>query len=147
MATTTRLYTVEELERNPPEGLLELLDWVLVDGGFVLFPGRQTMRAPAVAFVRADRMPTKAERDRFPRLAPDRAVEVLDPDDRPGEALAKVGMDLEAGVRLVWLVDPRARAVTVVTAGAAPLTLDAEAELTGGDVLPGFAVPVAAIFA
>src|SRR5688572_7190612 len=52
------------------------------DGGFVLFPDRETVRVPDVAFVRAERMPHGEARRHFPRLAPDLVVEVLSPTDR-----------------------------------------------------------------
>ncbi|MBK9411664.1 MAG: Uma2 family endonuclease [Gemmatimonadetes bacterium] len=44
----------------------------------------------------------------FPELAPDLVVEVLSPDDRPGEVLAKVADWLNAGCRLVWVDRPHA---------------------------------------
>jgi Uma2 family endonuclease len=116
------------------------------DGGFVIFPDRQTVLAPDVAFVSADRVPQGEERDHFPRLAPDLAVEVLSPSDRMSEVLAKVAMYLEAEVGLVWLVDPRRQTVTVFRPDATPEKLDATMTIDGGDVLPGFSTPVAAMF-
>lgn len=180
---TTKLWTVEELERNgAPEGRWELIDGELVemspsgertssaavtiivrldpfvrshglgrvygpDGGFVLFPGRRLVRVPDVAFVRTDRLPAEADRDRFSRLAPDLAVEVISPTDRMPDVLAKIAMYLEAGVRLVWLVDPRARTVAVHAPGQEVRFLDVGDDLDGGDVLPGFRVAVADLFA
>ena len=114
--------------------------------GFVLFPDRQTVLAPDVAFVAADRMTPEEDRDRFARLAPDLAVEILSPTDRMGETVEKVGLYLQAGVRLVWLVDPDKKSVTVFRPDAPPETLDATMTIDGGDVLPGFSVPVAKMF-
>lgn len=116
------------------------------EGGFVLFPDRQTVRAPDVSFVAAERAPQGEARDHFPRLAPDLAVEILSPTDRMTEALAKVAMYLEAGVRLVWLVDPLEQTVTVFRTGATPEKLDVTMTVDGGDVLPGFSAPVAEMF-
>ena len=73
--------------------------------GFTLTRGPDTVRAPDVAFLQRDRVPTP-EPGGFLPLAPDLAVEILSPDDRPGETLAKVGYWLEAGTRLIWVVDP-----------------------------------------
>ena len=115
--------------------------------GFVLFPDRQTVRAPDIAFVAAARAPQGEARRHFPRLAPDLAVEVLSPSDRMSEALAKIAMYLEAGVRLVWLVDPLEQTVTVFHPDAPPVTLDASMTIDGGEVLPGFSALVAAMFA
>lgn len=116
------------------------------DGGFVIFPDRQTVRAPDVSFVSAERAPQGDARDHFPRLAPDFAVEILSPSDRMADALAKIAMYLEAGVRLVLLVDPLQQTVTVFRSDSAPETLDATMTIDGGDVLPGFTTPVAAMF-
>ena len=58
------------------------------DGGFVLFPDRQMVRVPDVAFVRAERLPATVDQDGFLRLAPDLAVEVLSPSDRRAEVEA-----------------------------------------------------------
>lgn len=117
------------------------------EGGFVLFPDQQTVRAPDVAFVAANRAPRGDARKHFPRLAPDLAVEVLSPSDSLSEAREMVTMYLEAGVRLVWLVDPMEQTITEYRSGAAPQPLDATMTIDGGDVLPGFSASVAAMFA
>jgi Uma2 family endonuclease len=127
-----------------PRGLGRLYG---ADGGFVLFPERPTVRVPDVAFVLAERAPQGKARKSFPRLAPDLVVEVLSPSDRTSEVVAKLEMDQEAGVRLSWLVDPDALTVTVIAAGQATNVLHVGDILDGGDVLPGFSVPVAEIFA
>jgi Uma2 family endonuclease len=53
-----------------------------------------------------------------------------------------------AGVSLVWMVDPKQRTVTVFTPTNAEggVTLSEADELDGGDVLPGFRLPVATVF-
>lgn len=117
------------------------------EGGFVLFSDRETVLAPDVAFVRAERMPRGEARKHFARLAPDLAVEVLSPSDRASEVLVKVQMYQESGVRLVWIVDPDLETVTVIAQGNPTIVLGSGDDLTGGDVLPGFSVSVAEIFA
>src|SRR5918993_5558175 len=117
------------------------------DGGFVLFPDRPTVRVPDAAFVRADRAPQGEARKSFPRLAPDLVVEVLSPSDRASEVVAKLEMYQEAGVPLIWLVDPDAVTVTVIAVGMSTRVLRSGDTLDGGDVLPGFTVPVVEIFA
>src|SRR5262249_49692616 len=104
-----------------------------------------TVRSPDAAFVRRDRLPGFT--DRFVPLAPDLAVEVLSPSDRIADAMGKITMYLQAGVRLVWLVDPSARTVTIFRPDAALKLVGAGETLDGGDVLPGFSVPVAELFA
>src|SRR3989442_13263679 len=76
--------------------------------GFKLASNPDTVRAPDVAFIARDRLPSRDTRG-YPALAPDLVVEVLSPDDRAGEVLAKVGDWLSAGGRLVWVVDPERR--------------------------------------
>lgn len=116
------------------------------EGGFVLFPDRETVLTPDVAFVTAERAPQGTARKHFPRPAPDLAVEVLSPSDRMADALRKVALYLEAGVRLVWLVDPDEQTVIVFRPDTTPQKLDATMTIDGGDVLPRFSVPVAEMF-
>lgn len=79
-------------------------------------------------------------------LVPDLVVEVISPSERPGQITTKLFTYLDAGVRIVWLVDPEAQTVTVHAAGESPRTLTTDDEINGGDVLPGFSVPIAAFF-
>jgi Uma2 family endonuclease len=116
------------------------------DGGFVLFPDRETVRVPDVAFVRTERMPQGEARRHFPRLAPDLVVEVLSPTDRASDVLAKVAMYQEAGVPLIWLVDPEVQTVTVLATNLPPVTLHPGDTLDGGNVLPDLQIAIADIF-
>lgn len=79
------------------------------------------------------------------RGAPDLAVEIMSPDDRPDRVAAKVAFYLLYGVRLVWLIDPDARAVTVLKPDGRSTRLTEADQLDGGDVLPGFSTPMYAI--
>jgi Uma2 family endonuclease len=105
--------------------------------GFKLASDPDTVRAPDVAFVRAERVPRPLPNG-YPALAPDLAVEVLSPDDRPGEVLAKVGDWLNGGARLVWVVDPVARRARVYRQDGSEVQLGQDGVLDGEDVLPGF---------
>ena len=116
------------------------------DGGYVLFPDRATIRVPVVAFIRHDRLPPQGERSRFPRLAPDLAIEVLSPSDSTSEVIAKIEMYQEAGIPLIWVVDPQKTTITIIAAGHPTVVLKPGDILEGGDVLPGFSIPVAEIF-
>lgn len=77
--------------------------------------------------------------------APDLAVEILSPSDGMTRVRRKLRFYLENGVRLVWLIDPEDRTVTVMTSTSASTTLFEDDELDAGDVLPGFHVPVGEI--
>ncbi len=113
--------------------------------GFQICRDPDTVRAPDVAFVKTGR-PAAPARGFYPG-APDLAVEVLSPDDRPGYVREKVVEWLEAGARAVWVVDPDDRTATVHEPGRKAKRLGEGGILRGGDVLPGFELPVRAIFA
>lgn len=70
--------------------------------------------------------------------APDLAVEILSPDDRMTEVMDKLRFYLLHGVRLVWLIDPDNRTVTVMVSVSEARILSEDDTLDGGDVLPGF---------
>lgn len=112
--------------------------------GFHLTADPDTVRAPDVAFVTRARAPA-ASTIGYARLAPDLAVEVLSPGDRPGGVLAKVADWLTAGTRLVWVVDPERRLARVYRHDGGETVLTEDGVLDGEDVLPGFSCPLASI--
>jgi len=112
--------------------------------GFTLARHPDTVRAPDVAFIRRERLPTP-EPIGFPDLAPDLVVEVLSPGDRPGELLAKIADWLSAGARLVWVIDPERRLARVYRQDGTESIVTGDQALDGEDVVPGFAQPVTAI--
>jgi Uma2 family endonuclease len=116
------------------------------DPGFVLAREPDTVRGPDVAFLRAERAPRGEDAKHFYEGAPDLAVEVLSPSDRPGPLAKKVQNYLDTGTQLVWVVDPYVRKVVVHAPGEEPRILGAADEIDGADVLPGFRSPVAAFF-
>ena len=77
----------------------------------------------------------------------DLAVEVLSPGDRASELLEKVQDWLAAGCLAVWVVDPKTQTVTVYDNRQPVVRLHSTDTLSGGDLLPGFNVPVAELFA
>jgi len=113
--------------------------------GFIIERDPDTVLAPDCAFVRADRVPRPMPRGYLP-LAPDLAVETLSPDDRPGEVRDKIDRWLAAGVRQVWVIDPRRRTVSVHRPESPPRVLEEGGSLDGGDILPGFRAKVADLF-
>ncbi len=96
------------------------------------------VRLPDVAFVAVGRFPDERMPEGFSDAPPDLAVEVLSPDDRVREVLDKIGEYLQAGVRLVWVIDPRQRAAVVYRSAGDVRTLHSEDTLDGEDVVPGF---------
>ena len=114
--------------------------------GFVLSRDPPTVRAPDVAFVSEERLPPRGERSGFAPLPPDLAVEIVSPSNRASEVLEKVLDYLQAGCRSVWIVDPRARAVTVYRSRTEMRLLTEGEALDGGEVLPGFRVRISDLF-
>lgn len=112
--------------------------------GFKLASNPDTVRAPDVAFIAQDRLPPRDARG-YAAVAPDLVVEVLSPDDRPGEVLAKVADWLSAGCRLVWVVDPDARVARVYRHDGSETIVTTTGALDGEDVLPGFSCSLATI--
>jgi Uma2 family endonuclease len=112
--------------------------------GFTLAREPDTVRAPDVAFVHRDRVPVP-EPVGFLPIAPDLAVEVLSPGDRPAETLAKVADWLDAGTRLIWVVDPERRQARIYRADSSESIMSDGDQLGGESVLPGLALDLRSI--
>jgi Uma2 family endonuclease len=98
-----------------------------------------------MAFVAALRLPSPLPKGFFPG-PPDLAVEVVSPDDRDSQVAAKVRNWLDAGCRVVWLVDPRRQTVEVFQSRSEARVLRLPDTLSGEPLLPGFSLAVAEIF-
>ena len=112
-----------------------------------------TVRLPDLSFIRWDSVDDPSELDPLPgpflHVPPDLVVEVLSESNTPREMQIKLGEYAAAGVKLVWYVDPDAKTVTVYPKGRerGRKVLGEGDTLDGGKVLPGFALPVADLFA
>lgn len=110
------------------------------------------VRMPDVAFFRWDRAddPELIEDPdgAFAEVAPDLAIEILSPGNTRQEMDIKLAEYARAGVRLVWYVDPDRKEVDVFPKGnpRRKKTIGLDGVLDGGDVLPGFTLPVAKVF-
>ena len=116
------------------------------EAGFQIAHNPDSVRAPDVAFISAARVPKNPLAGFFDG-PPDLAVEVLSPNDRAGEVLAKIQELLQAGCRMVWLVDPVTQTVTVYHERRNAQILSKQDAISGDDLLPGFSMPVAEFFA
>ena len=111
------------------------------------------VRIPDVSFIRWDSVDDPTEIDPIPgpflHVAPDLIVEVLSESNTPREMAIKLGEYATFGVKLVWYVDPDAKTVTVYPKARerGKKVLSTGDTLDGGKVLPGFALPVADLFA
>ena len=113
--------------------------------GFLLAREPDTVRAPDVAFVVRDRVIDDAP-GYFPG-PPDLAAEVVSPDERVQDVEEKARAWLDSGTRLVWVVWPNTRTVSVYRPGEPVQTFREDEELDGGDVVADFRCGVGAIFA
>jgi Uma2 family endonuclease len=115
--------------------------------GFVLARNPDTVRAPDVAFVNRERLEEAGETEGYWPGAPDLAVEVISPGDLYAEVEEKVFDWLNAGTKMVAVVNPRKRSVTVCKSPTDIAVLTEADVLDGGDVVPGFELVVREIFA
>jgi Uma2 family endonuclease len=114
--------------------------------GFKLASDPDVVRAPDVAFIRQERVDEVGDVEGYWPGAPDLAVEVVSPSDTYGDVEEKVLDWLEAGARMVIVVMPRRRTVTVYRSLSDIVVLTEHDTLDGGDVVPGWTLPVREIF-
>jgi Uma2 family endonuclease len=110
-----------------------------------LMPG--LVRIPDVAFVSWEQLPKKFyPTEPIPDLAPRLTVEVLSKSNTKAEMDLKLRDYFVSGVLLVWFIDPDKRTVSIYTAPDEMRELTEADTLDGGDVLPGFSLPLAKLF-
>jgi Uma2 family endonuclease len=114
--------------------------------GFIISRNPDTVRAPDVAFISKQNLPTHEIGEGYWPGAPDLAVEVVSPNDRIGEVDEKTQSWLDAGCDFVWIVNPKARTVTIHSSGQSVVVKKAGQSLEGGARLPGFACPLDELF-
>ena len=119
----------------------DLGEVIAQDTGFKIERDPDTVRAPDAAFVARDRLGRLPD-EGYAELAPDWVAEILSPSDRPGEVLEKVGQWLNAGVRLVWVLDPVRPHARIYRADGTMSIVGPDEELDAEDVIPGFRCPL-----
>ena len=115
--------------------------------GFLLAADPDTVRAPDIAFIGRGRLSAEAPTEAFWPGAPDLAVEVISPGDTVHEVDDKVKGWLDAGTKLVWVIDPKCRSVTVYRSAARATILTENDQLSGEGVIEGFCRVVGDLFA
>jgi Uma2 family endonuclease len=118
-----------------------------VGGGFTLAREPDIVRSPDLFFVRRDRLQPVSTTEEYGIFAPDLAIEVVSPSESAQEVREKVRDFLAAGTPLVWVAYPRTREVIAHTPDGHAHTYAADDTLTAPDLLPGFACPIADLFA
>jgi Uma2 family endonuclease len=117
------------------------------DTGFVLRRNPDTVRAPDIAFVKAERIAGGRRTAKFFEGAPDLAVEIVSPGDTVDELEEKIADYLSAGCQMVWVVHPKTKSITIHRPTVQPVVLHEMDQLDGHQLLPGFRCAVAEIFA
>ena len=106
------------------------------------------VRAPDVAFISRARLRRKKVADTpIPGVIPDLAIEIISKSNTRGEMERKRREYFAAGVKLVWMIDRRARRATVYTSAEDASVVSESGELDGGDVLPEFVLSLKWLFA
>jgi Uma2 family endonuclease len=135
------IWHLENYSRSHRPGLI-----AAPDGLVQLIP--KLVRGPDVSFVYRDKVDvSKRPRPPIPLLVPDLVVEILSASNTRREMERKLGEYLSAGVRLIWYVDPEERVVDVYAGSPTARRLTTSDTLDGGDVLPGFTLKLAELFA
>jgi Uma2 family endonuclease len=117
------------------------------EAGFFAEENPDTVIAPDVMFIRANRVPSQQDLEQgYVRVPPDAAVEVLSPSNRRAQVEEKIRIYLGSGVRMVIVANSQRKTIAVHTPDGQVRVLGIDDELDGGDVLPGFRVPVAKFF-
>jgi Uma2 family endonuclease len=154
-----------ELEKMPPPGSPHgriafrlsvflgqfILDHGLGEGfatetGFKLTSNPDTVLAPDFAFVTKKRFREKRETEGYWPDAPDLAVEVLSPSDRPGKVNQKISRWFSFGTKQVWTVDRKHCTVAVYRSESDITTFSGSDYLESPDLFPGFRLSLEKIF-
>ena len=118
----------------------------VADTGYLISSDPDTVRAPDVAFISRERLEEIGETDGYWAGAPDLVVEVISPNDRYTEVEEKLTEWLEAGARMVIVVNPRRRSVRVHRSPSDVIDLTQGDVIDGADVVPGWTLPISEIF-
>jgi len=114
------------------------------DDGFITERDPDTVRGADVAFWSRESLPEVPAG--YIAVPPDLAVEVVSPDDHFARIQKKVLHYQTHGVRLLWVVDPDDRSVTVYRPEGLPRILGENDTLSGEEIVPGFSCRVGELF-
>jgi len=101
-----------------------------------------TVRGADVAFISHERL-AQVQSKSFLDVCPELIVEIMSPDDTWSEVHEKLEEYFAVGAKLIWVMDPRRQCLHVYRSLTVLDLLTEKDTLTGGEVLPGFQVPVA----
>ncbi|MGL4424599.1 MAG: Uma2 family endonuclease [Gemmataceae bacterium] len=114
------------------------------EAGYRCFPHKRSqVRKPDVSVILGDPDTISIPTGDFERV-PDLVVEVVSPNEAHENLSQKIRDFRKAGTRLMWIIEPGLRSVTIERADGTITRLEEPAELTGESVLPGFSVALSA---
>jgi Uma2 family endonuclease len=118
----------------------------VAETGFIIASNPDTVRGPDLAFVSKQRILESGIPKGYWPFAPDLAVEVISPNDAYAKVEEKVLEWLNAGARMVVVINPRKRNVKIYRSQTDITILTESDQLTLGDVVPGFSYPISKLF-
>lgn len=113
--------------------------------GVVTERAPDSVRGPDLAFTSRSRMSRYPSKGAL-RRAPDLCIEILSPSNRPREMRRKVFEYVNAGAKLVWVIDPQSQRVTEYRSKSDVRNIGRDGRLNGLDVLPGFEMELSRLF-
>lgn len=114
--------------------------------GFRLSSVEKTVRVPDVAFLSNEKLAEVENFSKFFEGTPDLAVEVISPSETYNDVQEKLEDYLSAGVKMVWIIRPKQKTITVYRSLFDFSVLHENEELDGADVLPGFKCDLQNVF-
>lgn len=120
---------------------------VWVETGILLSRDPDTVLVPDAFFIVKACLPMQMSSEGYSLTIPNLTVEIRSKNDSIRSLQRKAERCVTAGVQLSWMLDPQQKTVTVLTSGAAPVELRETDTLTAGELIPGFSVRVADLFA
>jgi len=116
------------------------------DGPYRMTGGN--VRMPDLSFVPWELIPEDfTAHEKIADLPPVLAVEILSDSNTPKEIATKLAEYFARGCKLAWVIDPATETATAHTSAKRGRAIPADGELTGGKVLPGFALKLSDLFA
>ena len=119
---------------------------VSVESGVITERAPDTLRGPDVSFMSKERMPLSERMNHYASVTPDLCVEVLSPSNTRAELNEKMSEYFSTGARMVWLIDPDERSVTIYEQPNEGRVYKGRSVISGDNVLPGFTCTVGELF-
>ena len=114
--------------------------------GFLLSSAPDTVLAPDVAYVERSRHESLNDPVAYIPLAPDLAIEVLSPSDRFSRVESKSFAWLDAGSKLVLLVDPETESIHAYRSRKQIEVFQRHETIDCSDAVPGWSVTIEQVF-